>query len=99
MQRLQNLEMLERRAVQNQKVAALITREPRKMLDVAAQVLREVMEHRPRCADGGALVLQPETVERCHAEMIAQSEHGGFWREGPILMRNENGERGLDQVA
>jgi len=71
MQRLQNFQVPQCRVIKREKIAALIKRQSREMLHVAAQVLREIMQRRARRADGGGAVLQPETAERRDLEMIA----------------------------
>ena len=53
------------------------------MLHVAPQMLREVMQHRARRADGRGAILQPEAVERRHLEMLAHGEQRGLRRERP----------------
>ena len=54
-QRFENFQMPQRRVIEREKIAALIKRNPRQMLHVAAQILREIMQRAARRADGGGL--------------------------------------------
>ena len=62
-QRVEDFQVPLRGAVEIQVVRPLIARADREMRHIAAQMLREVMQHAARRADGRRLVLETEAVE------------------------------------
>ena len=99
MLRFENFQMPQRRVIEREKIAALIKRNAREMLHVAAQILREIMQRAARRADGGGFVLQPEAVERRDLEMFAHREERGFRRERPVVVAAQNLECAAQQIA
>ena len=93
MQRFENLEVAQRYRVQHQVVGALIKREARQMRHVAAQMLREVVQHPARRADGRGAILQTKAVQCRNLEMIAQRELRRFRSENPVVVAIENPAR------
>ena len=92
-QRLENFQMPQRRVIEREKIAALVKRNPREVLHVAAQILREIMQRAARRADGGGFVLQPETVQRGDFEMFPHGEHRRFRRKCPVVVAAQDFER------
>jgi len=82
--------MPQRRVIEREKIAALIKRNPREMLHVAAQILREVMQRAARRADCGGFIFQPETVERGDFKMVAHRVKRGFRSERPVVIAADN---------
>ena len=68
------------------------------MRHVPPQVLRKIMQHRARRADGRAAILQPEAIERRDFEMFAHGELRGFRREHPIFVGVQNRKLVLQQL-
>ena len=60
MQRLQDFQMPQRREVKRQVIAPLVEGNARQVRHVAPQMLRKVMQHRPRRPDGRRAVLNPK---------------------------------------
>src|ERR1039458_7883609 len=89
-ERFEDFEMPQCCVIQREIVVPTIKRQPREMLHVAAQVLREIMQRRAGRADGGGAVLQPEPVERRDLEMVAHRIKRGFRRERPVVVAIEN---------
>ena len=73
--------------VENQKVRRLIKRKARDVLDVAPQVLRQIMDHGARRARGCRPAFQAKPIEGCDLEMFAQRKLRGLRREDPIIVR------------
>jgi len=99
MLRFENFQMPQRRVIQREKIAALIERDAREMIHVAAQILREIMQRTASRADGGGLVLQAETVERGHLELLLDCVKRGFRRKCPIIVAAQDLKRTTQQIA
>ena len=88
--RLQNLQVPQRRRIQRHVIRVLIKRNPRQRRHIPPQLLRQVMQHRPRRSDCRRPVPQPKPVQRRHLEMLPHREHRRLRRKHPILARIEN---------
>src|SRR5579884_2321581 len=98
MQRFQNLEMPQGRDVEAQEIGNLVTRERSEVRHVAPEMLRQIMQHRACRAYGRRFVLQPESVQRSHLEMLAHRELRRLRGENPILIPAHDRERALEQL-
>ena len=89
-QRLQDFQVPQRREVERQVIAPLVEGNARQVRHVAPQVLRQVMQHRPRRPDGRRAVLQPEAVQRGDLEMLAHREQRRLRRKHPVVVAVQN---------
>jgi len=80
----------QRGEVEREVIASLIEGQSGQVRHVAAQVLGEVMQHRPRRAGGGRAILQAEAVQGGDLEMLTHGEHGGFRSKDPIVIGVED---------
>ena len=78
MQRIEYLEVLQRRGVEHEVAGHLEKNQPREVRHVAPQMLADVMQRAAGRADRRRAALQPEAVERGNLEMIPQRELGGL---------------------
>ena len=99
MQRLENLEVLQRRRIEHEGVGDLVKREPSKVRHVAPQVLADVMQRAAGRTDRRRAALQPEAVERGDLEMILQRELRRLEREHPAVVAVEHADIRLDRCG
>jgi len=99
MQRLENLEVLQRRRVEHEIVCDLIKSQPREVCHVAAQMLADVMQRAAGRADRRRAALKPEAVERGNLEMILQRELRRLEREHPAVVAVEHADAWPDRLG
>ena len=95
----EDFQVPQRGGVEHEVVAALVERQAREVLHVAAQVLREVVQRRARRAGGGGAALQTEAVQRRDLEVLAHGEDRRLGREDPVVVADEDAGRALQQRA
>ena len=89
-QRLQDLQVAQRREIKSQKIGSFIERQPREVGRLPAQVLCQVVQHRAGGADGRRPFFQAEPIQRSHFEMLAHREQSRFGRKYPIIISIQN---------
>ena len=99
MQRLEYLEVLQRRGVEHEVAGHLEKSQPREVRHVAPQMLADVMQRAAGRADRRRAALQPEAVERGNLEMILQRELGGLEREHPAVVAVEHADARPDRLG
>src|ERR1035437_416313 len=97
MLRFEYFQMPQCRVVECEKIAALIKRNTREMLHVAAQILREIMQHAARRADGGGFVFQSKTVERGDLELFLHRVKRGLRCERPVVIAADDAKGNLQE--
>ena len=99
MQRLENLEVLQRRGIEHEGVGHLVKPQPREVRHVAPQVLADVMQRAAGRTDRRRAALQPEAVERGDLKMILQRELRRLEREHPVFVAVEYADIRLDRCG
>ena len=99
MQRLENLEVLQRRGIEHKGVGDLVKREPSKVRHVAPQVLADVMQRAAGRTDRRRAALESEAVERGDLEMILQRELRRLDGEHPAFVAVEHADVRPEQLG
>ena len=81
-----NFEVPQRRRVEFQELRSFVKGTRREVREIAAQVIRQVMQHCAGSANGGSAIPQTEAIERSDFKMFAHRKRRRLGSEYPVVV-------------